>query len=191
LPFTRFIAGAADYTVCYYYRKEFGHEKRHIKTTPAHQLALPVVYYSPLQWLYWYDKPSDYKGEPEVEFFKHVPTVWDDTKVISGEIGQYITIARKAGEEWFIGTITNNDFRQLTIPLAFLKKGRKYVAHVYNDGGEHIKTRTHVKIDRFVTDASGELTTLLQPSGGQAIRLVPATREDIKSLKYVKKWKHK
>lgn len=191
LPFTRFIAWAADYTVCYYYRKEFGHEKRHIKTTPAHQLALPVVYYSPLQWLFWYDKPNDYKGEPEVEFFKYVPTVWDDTKVLSGEIGQYITIARKSGEEWFIGSITNNDSRQLTIPLTFLETGRKYVAHVYNDGGEKIQTRTHVKIDRFQTDASGEITTLLQASGGQSVRLVPATQEDIKSLKFIKKWRHK
>ena len=86
VPFTRYIAGAADYTVCYY-------DKR-IQTTHAHQLAMAVISFSPLQWIFWYDKPSAYHGEPEVEFFRHVPTVWDDTKVINGEIGKFATIAR-------------------------------------------------------------------------------------------------
>ena len=74
LPFTRFVAGAADYTFCYYYRKEFGHPDRHIQNSSAHQLALPVIYYSPLQWMYWYDKPEDFQNEPELAFWDVLPT---------------------------------------------------------------------------------------------------------------------
>ena len=110
LPFTRFIAGAADHTICYYHRPELKprlaetQNARVMKTTSGHQLALAVVFYSPLQFLYWYDKPEDSQDEPELEFFDHIPTVWDDTKVLDGEIAKYITIARRKGEEWFVVT---------------------------------------------------------------------------------------
>ena len=80
LPFTRFIAGAADYTICYYHQSTIK-KVAGIKTTSAHQMALSVIFYSPLQFVFWYDRPSDYQGEPEVEFFDHLPTVWDTTKV--------------------------------------------------------------------------------------------------------------
>ena len=97
ISFTRYIAGSADYTVCYYDPR--------LKTTHAQQLAMAVVSYSPLQSIFWYDKPSEYHGEPEIEFFQHVPTVWDDTKVINGEIGKFATIARRSGDDWFVRTI--------------------------------------------------------------------------------------
>jgi alpha-glucosidase len=173
LPFTRFLAGPADYTFCYFQREEFGFKGRVLKTTPAHQLALPVVYFSPLQWLYWYDTPSRYQGEPELAFWKTMPTTWDETKVLQGEIGQYITVARRRGDEWYVGTITNNDARTLQIPLTFLDKGKKYTAEIYEDGGEEIKTRTHVKGTRQVVNSKKSIKAVLKPSGGQAIRLVP------------------
>jgi alpha-glucosidase len=88
LPFTRYIGGAADYTICYYTNR--------IKTTHAHQLAMAAVYYSPIQTLFWYDKPSQSKDEPELEFWRKIPTTWDETKVVNGKIGEYITIARKS-----------------------------------------------------------------------------------------------
>ena len=114
LPFTRYVAGPADYTICYY-RQDFGRLERQedahgvprsksIQTTPAHQLALAAVYYSPLQVLYWYDKPSDCQDEPELKFFDDVYTVWDDTKVLEGEPGDYITTVRRHGQEWFLRT---------------------------------------------------------------------------------------
>lgn len=168
LPFTRFIAGAADYTFCYYYREEFGHPQRHIQNTAAHQLALPVVFYSPLQWMYWYDKPSDYQGEPELEFWDAVPTVWDETQVVQGEIGQYITIARRSGNDWFVGTITNNDARELKVPFDFLPKGKKYEALIYSDDPS-VKTRTKVAINQVKVDSSTILAAKLIGSGGQAV----------------------
>ena len=180
LPFTRFVAGAADYTVCYY-TQDFNNKYKTAKekakarilhTTSAHQLSLPVVYYSPWQFLYWYDRPSSVQGEPELEFFKNVPTVWDDTKVLAGEPGEFVSIARRSGDEWFVGTLTNNDARNLKITLDFLDKNRKYEASVYFDDPS-VNTRTKVGIKRIPVDASTVLDAKLLPSGGQAVWIRP------------------
>ncbi|MUP37324.1 glycoside hydrolase family 97 protein [Labilibaculum euxinus] len=163
LPFTRFLAGAGDYTICYYNNR--------IKTTHAHQLALSVVFYSPLQFMYWYDKPSAYQGEKEIAFFDAVKTVWDDTKVVNGEIGKYITVARKSGDEWFAGAITNKEAREVEIPLSFLERGKKYKACIYTDD-DKIKSRTKVKTSESEVDASKILKFKLKESGGVAIHFV-------------------
>jgi alpha-glucosidase len=168
LPFTRYIAGPADYTYCYYFRKELGHPARFIQNSSAHQLALPVVYYSPFQYLFWYDKPEDYQGEPEIAFWEAVPTVWDDTKVLCGQISKFISVARRSGEEWFVGTITNTEARELKLPLSFLEKGRKYEATIYSDDPT-VNTRTKVAIRQLKVDASTVLTTRLYASGGEAM----------------------
>lgn len=167
LPFTRLVAGAADCTVCYYSPR--------IKTTHAHQLATAVVFYSPLQFLFWYDRPSAYEGEPEIEFFKNVPTVWDETKVINGQIGDFVTVARRKGDEWFVGSLTDESPRTLELPLGFLKPGQKYVAHVYSDD-DTVETRTHVGVERVNVDSTMTLPAELKASGGQAIQIKPATR---------------
>ncbi|GGH08570.1 glycoside hydrolase family 97 protein [Sphingobacterium alkalisoli] len=164
LPFTRFLAGAGDYTLCYYNNR--------IKTTRAHQLALSVIYYSPLQFLYWYDKPIHYKGEPEIAFFDKVKTVWDDTKVLNGEIGEYITMARRSGEEWFIGAIGNNDSQKITVPFDFLEQGKKYMAEVYVDDDE-VNTRTKVGVLKIEVDATVVQLFELKKSGGVAIHVYP------------------
>jgi len=164
LPFTRFVAGAGDYTICYYSDR--------IKTTHAHQLALAVINYSPLQFLFWYDRPSAYQGEPEVEFFEHVPTVWDDTRVIDGAIGEFVTIARRKGDEWYLGSITNENPRKLEIPLTFLEPGKRYLAHSYSDDPSG-KGRTAVRIETQEVHREMLLTATLPAIGGQAVRLVP------------------
>ncbi len=169
LPFTRYIAGIGDYTVCYYDGR--------IKTTHAHQLAMAVVSFSPLQWILWYDKPSMYRGEPEIEFFREVPTVWDETRVVHDKIGQYATIARRSGDQWFVGTINGSAARRLQIPLDFLAAGRQYVAHVYGDDPT-VTTRTHVGMEQRPVDSSTVLDVALQPGGGQAIWIRPAAATD-------------
>jgi len=178
LPFTRFTQGAADYTICYYRQKwdkstqpdtDFGLTNvRLLKTTSAHQLAIAVVYYSPLQFMYWYDRPSESQDEPELEFFDRVPTVWDDTKVIHGEIGQYISMARRSGDDWFVGTMTNNDARKLNIALDFLPEGKNYVAHIYEDDLK-VKTRTKVGVKTVKVTNKSVITADMSASGGQAI----------------------
>lgn len=157
LPFTRYLAGAGDYTVCYYNNR--------IKTTHAHQLALSVIMYSPLQFIYWYDKPNAYRGEPEIEFFDNVKTVWDDTKVLEGAIGKYIVMARKSGSDWFVGGITNNDGRTVDFELDFLEKGKEYEAKLYFDD-EKVKTRTQVGIKTMKVKNGKKLKLDLKPSGG-------------------------
>ncbi len=183
LPFTRFTQGPADYTICYYRRDWSGRSRpdtshglvnaRFVKNTPAHQLALAAIYYSPLQLLYWYDKPTDCHDEPELEFWDNIPTVWDDTRVVHGEPGEYITIARRSGEEWYVGTITGNEGRTLQLPLDFLDPDRKYTATVYADDPK-VKTRTQVGIKSVAVNSRTVLDVPLLPSGGQAVRIVPA-----------------
>lgn len=195
LPFTRYVAGPADYTICYY-RQDFGRLERQedahgvprsksIQTTPAHQLALAAVYYSPLQVLYWYDKPSDCQDEPELKFFDDVYTVWDDTKVLEGEPGEFITTVRRHGEEWFLGTITNAA-REASIPLDFLLAGN-YTAEIYTDGDASIPTRTKVRVSKFRVNAGTVLRFNLRQAGGAAVRLAPEQVKDKAVKDYRKK----
>ncbi len=160
LPFTRFLAGPADYTIAYY--------SKAIKNTHAHQLALAAVYYSPIQFMYWYDQPSAYQGEPEIEFFDRVKAVWDETKVISGQVGEYITVARRSGSEWFVGAITNTEERQITIPTDFLVKGKKYVVKSFQDD-DKVATRTKVAVSEFKIKGGEVLNFNLKSSGGVAL----------------------
>jgi alpha-glucosidase len=170
LPFTRYIAGIGDYTICYYDNR--------LKTTHAHQLAMAVISFSPLQWIFWYDQPSMYQGEPEIEFLQKVPTVWDETKVINGQIGTYATIARRSGNDWFIGTINNSEPRQLQVPLKFLKEGIDYIAKIYSDD-DTIKTRTKVAIETRQINSTMILDVPLSPGGGQAVWITPNNKSDV------------
>ncbi len=164
LPFTRFMAGAADYTICYYDPR--------IKTTHAHQLALAAVYYSPIQTLFWYDKPEQYNGEPEIEFFEKIPTTWDESKVLAGKPGEFVTTARRSGKEWFIGTITNNQTRTEKISLSFLNKDTKYLATIYSDD-KNAGTKTQVSLKTITVTSKTTIDAKLLPSGGQAIWIRP------------------
>ncbi|PXY39204.1 alpha-glucosidase [Flavobacterium cheongpyeongense] len=160
LPFTRFLAGPADYTIAYY--------SKAIKNTHAHQLALSVVYYSPVQFLYWYDQPSDYQGEPEIEFFDEVKTVWDETKVLNGQIGEYITVARRNNTDWFVGAITNKQARKIKVPTTFLEKGKKYLMKSFQDNDE-VQNRTKVAVKQQLIKGGEELSFDLKANGGVAL----------------------
>jgi alpha-glucosidase len=167
LPFTRNLIGPIDYTICY------AHEKN--QTTNAHQLAMAVVYYNPLTFLYWYDKPAKYaQGEwPELSFFDECPTTWDETRVLAGEIGEYIVIARRRGQRWFLGAMTNELPRQLNISLSFLAGGT-WEAHAYKDGPPGpVANQTAVRVSQQLVTSGQQLKLELAPSGGQAIRFEP------------------
>jgi alpha-glucosidase len=180
LLFTRMLAGAADNTICYYSPRV---EKN---ATHAYQLAKAVCFYSPLQFLYWYDRPPASPGEkggaggvqnligdePELEFFDAVPTVWDDTRVVHGRIGEYAVIARRSGAEWFIGSMNSKLPRELDVSLDFLDKGKNYTAHIYSDD-ESVNTRTRVKIEQKAVNSETVLRVKMVKNGGQAIRIVP------------------
>ena len=162
LPFTRFLCGPADYTPCYFNGR--------VKNTKAHQLAMPVVYYSPITFLFWYDLPNVYKGEKELDFWKYCPTVWDESKALQGEIGEYIVQARRSGNDWFVGAMTGLLARDITLNTAdFLQKGKKYRVEIYNDNPA-LNTRTKVSTVVQTIKAGKILKLHLQPSGGAALR---------------------
>lgn len=164
LPFTRFLCGPADYTPCYFNGR--------VKNTKAHQLAMPVVYYSPVTFLYWYDFPNAYKGEQELDFWKHCPTVWNESKALQGEIGEFVVQARRSGDDWFVGAMTGLQARDITINTAdFLQKGKKYRVEMYNDA-PMLNTRTKVASTVQTLKAGKVLKLHLQPSGGAALRFV-------------------
>lgn len=164
LPYTRMLNGAADYTICYF-------DKR-LKNTHAHQLAASLVYFSPLQTIYWYDTPDRYNGEPEVEWFDNLETTFDDTKVLSGMPGESIVMARRKGDNWFGAVMGNNEGGRQEMPLSFLTPGRKYKAVMYTDDPK-TDTRTHVRISERKVTAMDVLKFDIQPRGGAAVRFIP------------------
>lgn len=164
LPFTRMLNGPADYTICYY-------DKR-LKNTHGHQLAASLVYFSPLETIYWYDTPDRYNGEPETEWFENLDTTFDDTKVLSGYPGAGIVMARRKGDNWYGAVMGNNDGGRMEMPLSFLDKNRKYKAVLYTDDVK-IKTNTHVKVSERTVSSKDILKFDIQPAGGAAVRFIP------------------
>jgi alpha-glucosidase len=126
---------------------------------------MSIVYYSPIEFLFWYDAPSDYHGEKELELWKQIPTVWDETYPICGEIGQYIALARRTDKTWYLGIMNGLETKTLRIPTAFLKKGHRYMATFYEDDPSHT-TRTAVNTHTAIVRGGRSLTFKLLASGG-------------------------
>ena len=121
----------------------------------------------------WYDKPDAYNGEPEIKWFEDLETVFDDTRVLSGRPGEGIAMARRKGDTWWAAALANNDGGRQTIDLSFLEPGKKYEATIYTDGGEKVKTRTHVAVDTKKVKNTDKLAFELAPRGGVAIKFRP------------------
>ena len=178
LPFTRMILGPIDYTPGGFRHstvEEFPRLRRntlpYVKTTRGQAVAMYVVFDSPFQMLA--DSPITYaktegpwpkpqnEWEDGLEFIKDVPTTWDETQILQGDIGQYIVSARRKGKDWYIGAMTNESGRTLTLPLSFLDKG-SYKAQIWQDG-KTISTLSKSDTKQTSTDS---LTLTLAPSGG-------------------------
>lgn len=168
LPFTRMINGAADYTICYFDPR--------LKTTHAHQLAASLVFYSPLQTIFWYDKPDRYHGEPEVKWFEDLETVFDDSRVIDGYPGRDIVMARRKGDVWWLAAMTNDEARAKEVSLDFLPAGETWIAETYTDDPS-VATATQVKCGRYSVDSRTVMNFNLLPKGGAAVRLVRSDRK--------------
>lgn len=178
LPFTRMVCGAADYTVCYFDPR--------LKNTHAHQLALPVLYFSPLQTLFWYDTPDRIVEVPELEFFERVPTVWDETRVVDDRIGTTAAIVRRSGAEWYLGLIGNDEAQSVRLTADWLAPDTPYVMSVYTDDPS-VDTATHVAVRRFIVRKGDVLPFSLLPRGGAAAAFVPASKADLKTCKKLSK----
>jgi alpha-glucosidase len=176
LPFTRMFLGPMDFTpgaMLNAQQISFRpiHDRPMSLGTRCHQLAMYVVFESPLQMLS--DSPSNYLREPEaMEFLAPVPSEWDETHVLDGKIAEYVVVARRNGREWYVGAMTNWRPRELDIDLSFLPDGN-YSMESYEDG---------VNADRFGSDfrqiknsvsKSTKLHLQLAPGGGWAARIHP------------------
>ncbi len=175
IPFTRMLAGPVDYTPgamnnaqLNNYRWNF--ERPMSLGTRCHQLAMYVVYESPLQMLA--DAPSNYLKEAEcMEFLSEVPSVWDETKALDAQYGDYVLMARKSGEDWYVGAMTDWDARPLEVDFSFLGEG-KFNIDIYQDGVNADRYGSDFKrINQEIT-SSDKLLIHLAPGGGWVARIV-------------------
>lgn len=174
LVFTRMLAGPMDYTPGILSLK--GRHGQAIPSTLARQLALYVVLYSPIQMAA--DLPEHYLQHREAfRFIEDVAVDWEQSRVLDGEVGDYVTIVRRDrnSRDWFLGSITDEHGRVLPVSLGFLEPGVRYRAEIYRDGeGADFRSNPFgfVRETREVTSADA-LTLVLAPGGGQAIRFTP------------------
>lgn len=175
LPFTRGLAGPTDFTPAIFNFSEIV-PGTHPHSTLAKQLGEFVVIYSPLQMAA--DAIVNYEGQPALSFIESCPTTWSRTLVPNGEIGKYITIARKerGGDSWFIGSITNEEARSLEVSLDFLDEGATYRAIIYEDGPEADFERNpyEMTIRQIAVTKADTLHLRLARSGGAAVRIEKA-----------------
>jgi len=175
VPFTRMLSGPIDFTPGIFNIKLKPYKPNNqVKTTIAKQLALYVVIYSPIQMAA--DLPEYYEGNPAFQFIKDVGVDWQKTKVLNGEIGDFITIVRQERQtgNWFLGSITDENQRDEVIKLNFLEPNTKFLATIYEDGkdADWFKNPTSINIRKETVDSNSQLNLHLAPSGGVAISFI-------------------
>jgi alpha-glucosidase len=175
LPFTRMLAGPMDFTPGIFDMSfnGLGDKSNRPQTTLAKQLALYVVLYSPIQMAA--DLPKNYQANlAAFQFIKDVPTDWHESIAIAGEVGEYVAFARqeRGGDDWFVGALTDEQARTLTLPLNFLDKNKRYQAQIYRDGknAEWMNNPYEMIIENKHVTANDQLVLPLATSGGAAIR---------------------
>jgi alpha-glucosidase len=171
LPFTRMLAGPLDYTPGAFGNAtgaEFVSRDKEpmAPNTRAHELALYVVLESPLMMVS--DYPEHYAGQHDFEFIKQVPVSWDEVRVLNGRPMENITVARRSGKDWYVGSITNWDARRVKVPLSFLGNG-KYTAEIYADAADAGTDAKHTEFSKQTVDRNTVLEVKMAPGGGNAI----------------------
>ncbi|MBO6793039.1 MAG: glycoside hydrolase family 97 protein [Balneolaceae bacterium] len=175
IAFTRMLAGPIDFTPGIFNIKlEPYRDENQVNTTLAQQLALYVVIYSPIQMAA--DLPESYEGQPAFQFIRDVGVDWEQSIVLNGEVGDFVTIAREEREtgNWFVGGITNEEARELTINFDFLDSNSEYDVVIYKDAEDaHWDDNpTSIEIEEIEIDSSSSLTIQLAEGGGFAISLL-------------------
>lgn len=172
--FTRLLAGATDYHLGGFRavpKSEFKTQyTRPLMTgTRCHMLAMYVVLESYLAMVA--DYPAAYEGQPGFDFLQKVPTVWDETRVPNAEVGKYVTIARRKGEDWYVGSINNTEARTIKVSLDFLPPGN-FTAELYIDATDAEKNPNHLTKEIKTVSKTDVITVKLAAGGGQVMRLV-------------------
>jgi alpha-glucosidase len=173
IPFTRMLAGPMDYTPGVFDLDGAEDSPKQVHGTRTHQLAMYVVYYSPLQMVP--DYPEAYDAAPdEFAFIKDIPTVWDDTKVLAGYPGDFIVMTRRKGKRWYMGSMTDENPRKISVPLDFLDQGTKYTATIYLDALDADNNPEHVFVTKLDVSSSTVLSVVMVGGGGHAVSIRPA-----------------
>lgn len=181
-PFIRMAAGPMDYTPGAMTNAAPGNY-RSINDTPmsfgtrAHQLAMYVVYEAPLQMLA--DSPGAYRSNPEsLRFISAIPTVFDETRVLAGEVGEYIAVARRKGDTWYVGALTSLTPRDLKIPLSFLAPGGTYNAVTMSDGVNVNRNGADCRREERRVTSCSELDAAMASGGGFAAIITPTKQSE-------------
>jgi alpha-glucosidase len=174
MPYIRMLAGPLDYTQGAM-RNATKENYRPINSEPmsqgtrCRQLAEYVIFESPLNMLC--DSPSNYLREPEcTRFISEIPTIWDQTLALDGTIGEYIVIARRKDDVWYVGGLTNWNKRNITVDLSFLDKGN-YEVELFSDGVNADRAARDYKRDIFSALENQKLSVTLMPGGGFAAKI--------------------
>ena len=174
VAFTRMLAGPIDFTPGAFEMSLPTKPENQINTTLAQQLALYVVIYSPIQMAC--DLPENYEGQPAFQFIRDVGVDWEQSRVLNGEVGDFVTIAREEREtgNWFVGGITDENAREVTVVFDFLEDGASYRAVLYTDGeGAHYRDNpTALEIESLEISRGMSHTFNLAEGGGFAISLM-------------------
>jgi alpha-glucosidase len=176
LAFTRMFLGPMDYTpgaMLNASRESFSpiFNRPMSLGTRCHQLAMYVVFESPLEMLA--DSPSNYLREPEaMEFLAPIPTVWDDTRVLDARIADYVAVVRRSGRDWYVGAMTDWTARELDIDFSFLPEG-EFAMTSYRDGANADRYGSDYRMENSVVNRSMKMKIKLAPGGGWAARIVP------------------
>ena len=173
IPFIRMMAGPMDYTpgaMRNATKSEFkpSHSNPVSQGTRSHQLALYTIFEAPLQMMA--DSPTAYMKEQEsTDFIANIPTVFDETVALDGEVGKFVSIARKKENIWYLGAITNWDPKDITIDFSFLEKGKKFEAEIFSEGLNADKAAQDYKREIVTVDSTTKLTYKLASGGGLAM----------------------
>ncbi len=174
IPFTRGLAGSTDYHLGGFRAVPAAQIKPNYTRplmlgTRCHMLAMFVVLENYLQMVC--DYPEAYEGQQGFEFIKGVPTTWDETKVIDAKPGEYIVIARKKDDNWYLGTITNSQKRTLDVPFSFLGEG-KFSATIFSDAADSEVNPNHLSKEELQLDKNSTISLKLSAGGGGVIQLI-------------------
>jgi alpha-glucosidase len=170
LPFTRFLAGPADFTPGGFLNRQPSQFKAdgkqaQVQGTRAAELALFVAYDSPLCCVC--DHPDRYRGQPGTDFLKIVPTVWDETRVLDAAVGAHLVIARRSGDRWFLAAMTDSHAREISVKLDFLGRG-KWNMQLWKDATDSNVNAAHIGTEQRALRSGQNLKVQLAPAGGCA-----------------------
>jgi alpha-glucosidase len=177
LPFTRLLAGPADFTPGGFLNEppdqfQFNVQPTQVQGTRCAQLALFVCLESPI--VNACDNPIHYRGQPGLDFLKIVPTVWDDTRVLDGAVGEHVVIVRRNGNRWFLGALTDSKGRDIPVKLDFLGAG-SWTLTLWKDAPDSVTEGTHLVTEQKTVTAADLLTLPLAPAGGAVACFEPVS----------------